>query len=149
VQAPSFRTLWSVMLREAEKEIGGLGSSHTAPCGAAVPARPPTRSSEPTHLHCALQWVRRATRRGTSVVVQKTLFSKRRQRLNPVKPFHCYNMRIALPADSSLETPNSTTSPLPHLHLLPDPSLTTSLRQDEEYLQPIVGLAHPICKSSP
>jgi hypothetical protein len=23
---------------------GGLGGSHTAPCGAAVPARPPTRS---------------------------------------------------------------------------------------------------------
>jgi len=23
-------------------EFGGLGSSHTAPCGAAVPARPPT-----------------------------------------------------------------------------------------------------------
>jgi hypothetical protein len=34
-------------LPAAEKGLeikGGLGSSHTAPCGAAVPARPPTRS---------------------------------------------------------------------------------------------------------
>ena len=74
---PSFRALWSVLLREAEKEIGALGSSHTAPCGAAVPARPPTRSSETTHLPCTPQWVRRATRRGTSVVVQKALFFSR------------------------------------------------------------------------
>jgi len=27
-----------------ETKLGGLGSSHTTPCGAAVPARPPTRS---------------------------------------------------------------------------------------------------------
>jgi hypothetical protein len=32
----------------SRKESGGLGSSHTTPCGAAVPARPPTRSSETT-----------------------------------------------------------------------------------------------------
>src|SRR3989449_7204864 len=68
---PSFRALWSVLLREAEKEIGGLGSSHTTPCGAAVPARPPTRSSETTHLYCEPQWVARATGRGTRVVVQR------------------------------------------------------------------------------
>src|SRR5207302_8102039 len=30
-------------LREAENATSGLGSSHTTPCGAAVPARPPTR----------------------------------------------------------------------------------------------------------
>jgi hypothetical protein len=48
-----------------------LGSSHTAPCGAAVPARPPTRSSDITHLHWGPQWVARATRRGTRVVVQR------------------------------------------------------------------------------
>jgi len=29
-------------LQEGSKVKGGLGSSHTAPCGAAVPARPPT-----------------------------------------------------------------------------------------------------------
>ena len=37
------QTRWSVMRREAENETSGLGSSHTTPCGAAVPARPPTR----------------------------------------------------------------------------------------------------------
>src|SRR5216684_990579 len=57
--------------RGKQKKSGGLGNSHTAPCGAAVPARPPTRSSETTHLNCASQWVRRATGRGTSVVVHR------------------------------------------------------------------------------
>ena len=55
----------------AGERIGGLGSSHTTPCGAAVPARPPTRSSETTHLRCGPQWVTRATGRGTRVVVQR------------------------------------------------------------------------------
>ena len=45
----------------------GLGSSHTTPCGAAVPARPPTRSSETTHLSRGPQWDSGATRRGTWV----------------------------------------------------------------------------------
>jgi hypothetical protein len=58
-------------LVESRKKSGGLGSSHTAPCGAAVPARPPTRSSDITHLHWGPQWVARATRRGTRVVVQR------------------------------------------------------------------------------
>src|SRR6202158_4700557 len=56
--------------REAGNKTGGLGSSHTTPCGAAVPARPPTRSSETTQLSCEPQWVRRATEQGTRVVVQ-------------------------------------------------------------------------------
>jgi hypothetical protein len=54
------------ILRE---ELGGLGSSHTTPCGAAVPARPPTRSSHITDPACTAQWARGATRRGTAVVV--------------------------------------------------------------------------------
>jgi hypothetical protein len=37
----SFYSLWNESFREA-----GLGSSHTAPCGAAVPARPPTRCNK-------------------------------------------------------------------------------------------------------
>jgi len=41
---PSLYMLLPVMQREAGRETGGLGSSHTTPCGAAVPARPPTRS---------------------------------------------------------------------------------------------------------
>ena len=56
---------------EAGGRIGGLGSSHTTPCGAAVPARPPTRSSETTHVRCGPQWVTRATGQGTRVVVQR------------------------------------------------------------------------------
>src|SRR2546428_1602182 len=71
---PSFRALWSVLLREAEKEIGGVGSSHTAPFGAGGPARPPTRSSETTPPPFTPQSGPRATRRGTSVGVQKALF---------------------------------------------------------------------------
>src|SRR6202521_5300642 len=67
---PSFHVLWSAMQREAGKKTGGLGSSHTTPCGAAVPARPPTRSSETTQLSCEPQWVRRATEQSTGVVVQ-------------------------------------------------------------------------------
>jgi hypothetical protein len=62
---------WMKKVRQAGDRIGGLGSSHTTPCGAAVPARPPTRSSETTHVGCKPQWVTRATRRGTRVVVQR------------------------------------------------------------------------------
>src|ERR1700692_441033 len=51
------------------KESGGLGSSHTTPCGAAVPARPPTRSSHITGCFCPRQWATGATNRGTRVVV--------------------------------------------------------------------------------
>ena len=63
--------LWMKKEWQAGDRIGGLGSSHTTPCGAAVPARPPTRSSETTRQRCKPQWVTRATRRGTRVVVQR------------------------------------------------------------------------------
>ena len=66
-----------VTRRETENETSGLGSSHTTPCGAAVPARPPTRPEDTTHLDCVAQWVSRATRRGTRVVVQRAPFSRR------------------------------------------------------------------------
>ena len=61
--------------REAER--GGLGSSHTAPRGAAVPARPPTRSSETKDPLLGPQWVRRATGQGTAVVVQNAQFQRK------------------------------------------------------------------------
>src|SRR5258708_8417563 len=61
--------------RGKQKKSGGLGNSHTAPCGAAVPARPPTRSSETTHLHCRPQWVSGPTRRGPWVLVPPPPFS--------------------------------------------------------------------------
>jgi len=51
------------------KEIGGLGSSHTTPCGAAVPARPPTRSLETTDADCVSQWAARANLQSTRVLV--------------------------------------------------------------------------------
>lgn len=57
---------------KSEEETGGLGSSHTTPCGAAVPARPPTRSSDTTGWPRGSQWVRRATGQGTAVVVQRS-----------------------------------------------------------------------------
>ena len=50
---------------------GGLGSSHTTPFGAAVPARPPTRSSDSKDSFLLPQWVAGATKRGTQVVVQR------------------------------------------------------------------------------
>jgi hypothetical protein len=50
-------------------KLGGLGSSHTTPCGAVVPARPPTRSSHTTGRVCAAQWARGATEHGTRVLV--------------------------------------------------------------------------------
>jgi hypothetical protein len=104
--------------RGKQKKIGGLGSSHTAPCGAAVPARPPTRSSETTHLHCAPQWVRRATGRGTRVVVQTAIFSGQPRNQRTSKPFNYCKLRTRRPANSSAATPNSTT-PVPAIfHLL-------------------------------
>ena len=51
------------------EELGGLGSSHTTPFRAAVPARPPTRSSHTKGRVCAPQWATGATKRGTRVVV--------------------------------------------------------------------------------
>src|SRR5215472_19248141 len=50
--------------------IGGLGSSHTVPFGAAVPARPPTRPSHVTRAVGVAQWFGRASVQGTGVVVQ-------------------------------------------------------------------------------
>ncbi len=67
----SWLFLFEERSRRKREADGGLGSSHTTPCGAAVPARPPTRSSETTHLYCEPQWVARATGRGTRVVVQR------------------------------------------------------------------------------
>src|ERR1700692_2451353 len=51
------------------KESGGLGSSHTTPCGAAVPARPPTRSQHITGSPCLAQWTARLINWSTRVVV--------------------------------------------------------------------------------
>src|SRR5215467_14967647 len=59
--------------RERE-ETGGLGSSHTVPFGAAVPARPPTRSWQVTRRLCFAQWVGGASVQGTQVVVQGSHF---------------------------------------------------------------------------
>ena len=95
--------------RGKQKEIGGLGSSHTAPCGAAVPARPPTRSSETTHLDCTSQWVPRATRRSTWVVVQKSLFSGINWRHKIIKSFHFYKLGIGRVLIRGSSRPNSTT----------------------------------------
>src|SRR5277367_1606868 len=53
-----------------ERKSGGLGSSHTTPCGAAVPARPPTRSSDISGSRQFAQWATRLIPSGTRVVVQ-------------------------------------------------------------------------------
>src|SRR6267154_5009374 len=110
---PPSQPLWSLkMLREAE-ESGGLGSSHTTPCGAAVPARPPTRSSETTHLNCASQWVRRATGRGTSVVVQRVYREPKRKLGATHKPIIISEIKrcLVLPLDP---TPSNSTNPILH-----------------------------------
>ena len=103
---------------QAGDRIGGLGSSHTTPCGAAVPARPPTRSSETTHLYCEPQWVTRATWRSTRVVVQRgheNLFPGTSPRSNH---FIINDLRMPPGASNILLSPNSTTSrrgPASHL----------------------------------
>jgi hypothetical protein len=102
--------------RGKQKKIGGLGSSHTAPCGAAVPARPPTRSSETTHLDCTSQWVPRATRRSTWVVVQKSLFSNTNWRHKIIKSFYFYKLDIGRVLIPGCSRPNSTT---PRAHRIP------------------------------
>src|ERR1700730_11008580 len=51
------------------KESGGVGSSHTTPCGAAVPARPPTRSPHIREPRCVAQWAAGHIKRSTRVVV--------------------------------------------------------------------------------
>jgi hypothetical protein len=48
---------------------GGLGSSHTAPYEAAVPARPPTRYCYPKSTAKKAQWSKGANLQGTRVVV--------------------------------------------------------------------------------
>ena len=65
--APHANPMASVVIWR--EELGGLGSSHTTPCGAAVPARPPTRSLHITSRFRARQWATGATNRGTRVVV--------------------------------------------------------------------------------
>jgi hypothetical protein len=57
-------------------QIGGLGSSHTVPFGAAVPARPPTRPCHVTRGLCGQQWFGRARVQGTRVVVRSVYFSE-------------------------------------------------------------------------
>jgi len=78
---------------QAGDRIGGLGSSHTTPCGAAVPARPPTRSSETTHLCCEPQWVTRAMGRGTRVVVQRGYLGSKTKLLSQAKLLIITKMR--------------------------------------------------------
>src|ERR1700758_39459 len=68
------RVGWRERLRE---ELGGLGSSHTTPFEAAVPARPPTRSLNTTYRDRAPQWATGATKRGTQVVVLRLYSSQR------------------------------------------------------------------------
>ncbi len=126
--------------RGKQKKSGGLGNSHTAPCGAAVPARPPTRSSETTHLHCRPQWVSGATRRGTWVVVQTALFSSERRRNNHTKSFNRNRIHLGLLADSRLAIPNSTTSHPPQLQPLSHSSLTKSVRLKDQDLQLLAGI---------
>jgi hypothetical protein len=63
-QAPSLGPAFA-----ERKESGGLGSSHTTPCGAAVPARPPTRSQHITGPGCLAQWAARLINWSTRVVV--------------------------------------------------------------------------------
>jgi hypothetical protein len=110
--------VWNI---EGSKEIGGLGSSHTAPCGAAVPARPPTRSSETTHLDCTPQWVPRATRRGTTVVVQSAPFSPFSGDQYLSKAFNYYKLRTRRPPNPSPATMNSTTLVPPNFSALRAP----------------------------
>jgi hypothetical protein len=124
------QTHWSVMQREA-KENGGLGSSHTAPCGAAVPARPPTRSSETTHLHCTPQWVRRATGRGTRVVVQTAFFPGLSGDRRSSKLCNYNEICQRTSTNSSIVTPNSTTPLQPQFHLSFAPSALPVLDEVE------------------
>src|SRR5260370_3573207 len=53
------------------EELGGLGSPHTAPFEAAVPAPPPTRSPHITDPTCAPQRATPATKRGHPVAGQR------------------------------------------------------------------------------
>jgi hypothetical protein len=122
------------MQREARKEIGGLGSSHTAPCGAAVPARPPTRSSETTHLLCTPQWVRRATRQGTWVVVQRAPLPRAERHSNIIKLFIICTLVEGLPGGTGLVMLNSTTPDRPAFQPLSDARSTKTLLQDEARL---------------
>ncbi len=52
-------------------EFGGLGSSHTAPCGTAVPARPPTHWPHARESSEKPQWPNGPTKWGTGVLVLK------------------------------------------------------------------------------
>ena len=63
--------------KEGKGRVGGLGSSHTAPFGAAVPARPPTRSWHVTRASCSAQWFAGAIVQGTRVLVPGTSFGGR------------------------------------------------------------------------
>ena len=110
-------------------KTGGLGSSHTAPCGTAVPARPPTRSSETTHLDCTPQWVPRATRRGTTVVVQSAPFSLFSEVQNFSKAFNYCKLRTRRPANSPPATMNSTTPVPPQSSAFGAPTSTASFSE--------------------
>ena len=52
-----------------EANLAGWDSSHTAPCGAAVPARPPTRYWEIKGRVRLAQWIIGARKLGTGVLV--------------------------------------------------------------------------------
>src|SRR5271168_3031750 len=67
------------------KKNGGLGSSHTAPCGAAVPARPPTRSSDLTRPHPSSPWAARLIPPGTRVVVHLAPLTPNSQYSSPAE----------------------------------------------------------------
>jgi hypothetical protein len=81
--------LWKT--REGSRS-GGLGSSHTTPCGAAVPARPPTRSSETRDRSSGPQWVSGAMKEGTGVVVQRGYLWPKAKLLPPDKLLIISNM---------------------------------------------------------
>ena len=84
-------------VEEAARETSGLGSSHTAPRGAAVPARPPTRTSDIKDQVCMPQWVSRATWQGTRVVVQLGYFAA------PDTPEKAQDFRVSLGFSSRCE----------------------------------------------
>jgi len=44
IEGASFRPTAGILSGRLSRRYSGLGSSHTAPYGTAVPARPPTRS---------------------------------------------------------------------------------------------------------
>src|SRR5713226_4052374 len=77
------------------------------------PRGPPTRSSETTHPHCTLQWVRRATGQGTSVVVHCAYPEPKRRLGTTHKPIIISKIKRCLDLSLDPRPPNSTN---PSLH---------------------------------